>query len=705
MTDLNVPSLDLQPLFAPRSVVLVGASSREGSVGWAILRNLVSGGSHLAIHAVNPNLLDVVGARWSPDVDSVPECCDLAIVAVPARFVPETVAALGRKGVRLAVMISAGLNAENGLLARTLEVARDAGVRLLGPNCLGALIPRAGLNASFAPNAALPGGLAFLSQSGALVTAMLDWAEARRVGFSAVLSIGDAADIGLAELVRAFGDDLRTEAILIYLEGLTDGPAFLEAVRAVRPRKPVIVLKAGRSQEAARAARSHTGALAGSYDVYRAAFSQVGVVLVETLDELFDAAAVLCRGTICGGDRLGIVSNGGGAGILAVDGLSAVPGRLAELSPETIARLDQLLPAGWSRANPVDIIGDAPPERYAGAIAAVMEDNGVDAVLVMNCPTSLAPGEAVVDQVVRTVAASSADKPVLACWLGENNARQAREAFVRAGIALSETPGDAVRGFSYLAQAAAPLVTAGAAVALPDPDIVDRARQLIAQIRSDGRRTFSEVEAKQLLALFGVPVVPSIHANSPAAVAAACQDMAAPYVVKIVSPDLTHKSDIGGVVLGLADAAAAGAAAEAMLARIRVRAPDARIDGFSVQPMIRRKQAHELFAGIATDPTFGPILMVGAGGTAVEVLADRAIRLPPLIPAEAEAMLAETRVSRLLAGYRDVPATRLEPIVATLLALSGIAQALPEIAELDVNPLLADAEGAVALDARVILTE
>lgn len=694
----------LQPLLNPQSVMLVGASAEEGSVGCAILHNLLAGSPAYTVHAVNPHPLDVEGARWSPDVASVPEPCDLAVVAIPARFVPDTIAAIGAKGTRLAVVITAGLTEDNGLLSRTMEAARAGGVRLLGPNCLGALVPRSGLNASFAPTAALPGRLAFLSQSGALVTAMLDWAKARQVGFSAVLSIGDAADVSLAELVLALGDDPQTDAILIYLEGLVDGRAFLRAAQEVRDHKPVIVLKAGRSQEAARAARSHTGALAGAYDVYRAAFRQSGIVTVETLDELFDAASVLSRGTQCAGDRLGIVSNGGGAGILAVDELAGVPGNLAELSAQTIAHLDDLLPPGWSRANPVDIIGDAPPERYGGALAAVIEDDGVDAVLVMNCPTALAAGEAVVREVVRTVDRTRADKPVLACWLGENNAHLAREAFARAEIALFETPDDAVRGFSYLAQAAARSPVA-ASDRIADAAVVASAKALVARVRADGRRTFSEVEAKELLDLFGVPVVPSVQVVTPAEVAAACKDLAAPYVVKIVSPDLTHKSDIGGVVLGLADAAAAQAAAEAMFERIRTRRPAARIDGFSVQPMIRRKQAHELFAGIATDPTFGPILMVGAGGTAVEVLADRAIRLPPLDVAQAEAMLAQTRISRLLAGYRDVPATKREPIVATLLALSDIADAMPEIAELDINPLLADAEGAVALDARVILKE
>lgn len=695
--------LDSAALFSPRAVMLVGASRNPQSASGAVLRNLIAAKPGFAIHAVNPHPLDVDGARWSPSIGEVPETCDLAIVAVPAAHVPAALRALGQQGTRLAVVISAGLTTENGLRGQLLEAARESGVRVIGPNCLGVLVPRINLNASFATTGALPGKLAFLSQSGALATAILDWAQARGIGFSSVLSVGDMADLGMDELLSIVADDPETSAILIYLEGLTDGAAFLKAARAVHARKPIIALKAGRSRAAARAAKSHTGALAGAYDVYRAAFRQAGIVMVETLDELFDAAAVLSKVALPQGDRLAIVTNGGGAGILAVDALAAMPGKLATLSDSTLSRLDALLPAGWSRANPVDIIGDAPADRYRGAIETVLADPGVDALLVMNCPTALADGKAVVEATVETVSMANSAKPVLACWLGENNARTARTAFADADIALFETPDDAVRGFSYLVQArdgSSHGASDGAEVAA---SVVTQARELIATVRSDGRTTMSELEAKTLLSLFGVPVVPTRQVETPDAVAEACSQLPAPYAVKIVSPDLTHKSDIGGVVLGLSDAPAAKAAAGAMLDHIRARRPDARIQGFSVQPMIQRKQAHELFAGIATDPTFGPVLMVGAGGTAVEVLADRAIRLPPLDRTEAGAMLGETRISRLLSGYRDVPATKRDAIVEVLLSLSDLALALPDVAELDINPLLADAEGVIALDARILL--
>jgi acetyltransferase len=570
-------------------------------------------------------------------------------------------------------------------------------------------MPHAGINASFAPTGALPGGLAFLSQSGALTTAMLDWAGARGIGFSAVVSVGDMADVDFGELIALFADDPETKAILLYIEGISDAQRFMKAARAASRVKPVLAIKAGRGAAAGRAALSHTGALAGAYDVYQAAFRRAGIILVETLDELFDAAAVLAEIPPVMGDRLAIVTNGGGGGILAVDALEAAHGRLAALSDATLAELDRTLPPGWSRANPLDIIGDAHADRYRVAVKAALADPGVDAVLVINCPTALVSSQEVVDALIATVEESRRAgnaKPVLACWLGDRNAASAREAFTRANIPLFETPAEAVRGFSYLVQAER---------VRHDPQPLQRdvrgteARQeaaeaLLDAVCADGRTLLSEIEAKRLLALYDIPIVPTMLAPSAAAVADMAAGLEPPLVVKIVSPDITHTSDVGGVVLGLADARAARAAAEAMAERIGRDYPDARIAGFAVQPMIRRKQAHELFAGIASDPTFGPLVMFGAGGTAIEVLNDKAIGLPPIDEEGAREMVCATRISRLLGGYRDVAATNISAIASVLVALSSMATELPDIVELDINPLLADAQGAIALDARVVIS-
>lgn len=695
--------LDPQALFNPRGVMLVGASRDPRKPGGAILRNLVAACPAFTIHAVNPHRVDTQGVVWSPSVEAVRDPCDLAVVAVSAERVPGVIAQLGAKGVRVAVVVSAGLSRDNGLAARALAAARDAGLRILGPNCIGLLVPRGGLDASFASGGARKGRLAFVSQSGALVASVLDWAQEREIGFSAVLSVGDMLDVGLDELIRLLAEDDETTAILIYLEGLADARPFLRSVRELAGRKPVIVLKAGRGQAGARAALSHTGALAGAHDVYRAAFRQYGIVMVETLEGLFDAAAVLARAKPLAGDRLGIVTNGGGAGILAIDALASLPGRLADLSSETLDRLDGCLPSTWSRGNPVDIIGDADGARYSGAIEAMLDDPAIDALLVMNCATGLVEGNEIAAAVAKSVRMKQAGKPVLACWLGAANARMAEAEFADAGIALFQTPADAVHGFSVLVQACRGATHPAISGREMEEGKLDQAKRLIADVRADGRHVMSELEAKALLGLFGVPVVPTVKAASAVEVARACTALTPPYVVKIVSPDLTHKSDIGGVALGLSDPAAAQAAAEAMLVRIRTERPEARLEGFSVQPMVARKQAHELFCGIATDPAFGPVLMVGAGGTAVEVLADRAIRLPPLDEEQAAGMLAETRISRLLDGYRDVPATRTDEIVDVLLALSDLISLMPDVAELDINPLLADAQGVIALDARIIL--
>ncbi len=443
-------------LFAPSAIALVGASRRPGSVGAAILSNLIAAGGPAKIIAVNPNPIVADGVIWCGDAATLPKACELAILCVPAAAVVEVIDQLGRQGTRIAVVISAGITESNGLRAKMLSAAAAHGMRIIGPNCLGLLVPRAGINASFSQCDARPGGLAFLSQSGALATAMLDWADARDIGFSAVVSVGDMADVNLGDLINLFADDPETTAILLYIEGITDAPKFLAAARKASRIKPVIAIKAGRCAAAGKAALSHTGALAGAYDVYQAAFTQAGIIMVETLDELFDAAAVLATVSRITGDRLAVVTNGGGGGILAVDALDAQGGILAVLSYHIADQLNAVLPVGWSGANPVDIIGDANADRYNAAIAIVLSDPNVDAVLVINCPTALSPPQEAVEAVVRSVTQardSGYGKPVLGCWLGDHNVAGARPAFAAAGIPLFDTPAAAIRGFSYLVQA------------------------------------------------------------------------------------------------------------------------------------------------------------------------------------------------------------------------------------------------------------
>lgn len=647
--------------------------------------------------------------QWLASLDDLPaDTVDLAVVAVPAEKVPEAVAALGKKGVGLAVVISAGLKlGDDSPGADMMAAARAHGVRIIGPNCLGVLVPRAGINASFSHMGAREGGIALISQSGALTTALLDWASTRQIGMSAAISVGDMADVDFADLMMLFADDADTNAILLYIEGIVDGPAFLDAARAAAGKKPVIAIKAGRGEVAAQAARSHTGALAGAYDVYHAALSHAGIVVVDNLAALFDAASVLPMTPMLAGEALGIVTNGGGGAVLAVDALEEQPGHLAALAAATIEALDPVMPAIWSGANPVDIIGDASPERYAFAIKALLHDAAVDALLVINCPTALADSRAVADMLVDCVGEARAHgivKPVIGCWMGDANAERARGLLAGGGVPLFTTPEAAVAAFSAMVRArrAADAATVWGGEIGADDDLVV-ALEVIAGARADGRNRLSEIEGKTLLAAFGIPVVPTRLAADLAAVRAACEGLEPPLVVKIVSPDISHKSDFGGVVLGLSDACAAHAAAQAMEKRLRARFPAARLEGFAVQPMIRRADANEVFAGLARDKVFGPVLLFGAGGKAIEVIRDRSISLPPLMEASALAMIGDTRIGRLLAGYRDVAAADREAVAQVLLALSRLALALPQVREVDINPLLSDANGVLALDARILL--
>ncbi|MBO6526459.1 acetate--CoA ligase family protein [Erythrobacter sp.] len=702
----ELPQFDLAWL-RPSRIVLVGASNRAGSVGKVICDNLLAERGSYVVQTVNPKPLGVAGAEHFTALSDLPSGPGLAVLAIPAKAVAEAIGQLGTKGIRLAIVISAGLGGttEEGLAM--LDAARAAGIRLVGPNCLGIILPHHRLNASFALDMPPPGDLALLSQSGAIATAMLQWAKPRDVGFSAVVSVGDMAQTGMGELIRLFSEDRNTSAILLYLEGLTDTRGFVEAARAASRIKPVIALKAGRSRAAGRAALSHTGALAGSWDVYRAAFRETGIVTVDTLEDMFDAAHLLDRYPDGAGGRLAIVTNGGGAGILAVDAMAATGARLAELSSETMAMLDRSLPPTWSRGNPVDVIGDADAARYRVAIDAVIADGGVDAVLVMNCPTGLiAPGEAawVTAQSVKQARARGLTKPVFGCWLGDENYASAAAVLQAARIPVLANPADAVRAFGVLIQAErSRRVRPRHAKKAVSEETLRAARALLKTVAADGRKILSEIEAKHLLRLFAIPVVETRHVGSVEEIDAACTGIDPPFALKIVSPDITHKSDHGGVALGLADAASVRRAAKAMHAHIRGIFPTARIEGFALQPMIGRKTAHELFAGIATDETFGPVVLFGAGGTAIEVIADKAIGLPPVSSEQAREMIADTRISRVLGGYRHIPPADLEAIVEVLEALSRLSLALPEIAELDVNPLLADADGVISLDARVIL--
>ncbi|MGE0627178.1 MAG: GNAT family N-acetyltransferase [Hyphomicrobiaceae bacterium] len=700
---------NLNALLAPRSVALIGASPKEGTVGGTVARNLLSPGFPGPVHFINPKYTDILGRQCVAYVSQLPVAPDLAVIATPPATVPGIVAELAASGCHAATVITAGLDRET--TQHMLEAGRPALLRVLGPNCIGLMLPQLGLNASFAHCPALAGDLAFLSQSGALITAVIDWASSNDVGFSHVVSLGDMADVDFGDMLDYLAGDTQSRAILLYMEAVTNAAKFMSAARRAARTKPVIVIKAGRHASAARAAASHTGRLAGLDAAYDAAFRRAGLLRVHALSELFDAAEMLSRSPHLGGDRLLVLTNGGGAGVLAADHLADMGGILAELSGPTRDKLNAVLPPAWSKGNPVDVIGDAGPDRYADALELVLDDANCDAVLAINCPTALASSTEVAKRVISTYRDKPTRKPMVTNWLGEAAAAESRRLFAAASIPSFETPRAAVRGFMQLAlytRAQDELMrTPPASSAETAAD--ERATQaVISRALVSGRQILSEVEGKDLLQAYGIRVAPSMVAPDPAAAARTAGvllNQHAAVVLKILSDDITHKSDVGGVRLDLRTPEAAEQAAHEMLERVRAAKPEARISGFTLSPMIVRPKAHELLAGMSVDPTFGPLIMFGAGGTSVEVVADTSLGIPPLDQKLARDLIERTRISRLLAGYRDRKPADIDAIAQTLVQLSALVCRHPEIREIDINPLLADDDCVIALDARVRIAD
>jgi acetyltransferase len=633
----------------------------------------------------------------------LPEAPDLAVICTPPATVPGLVAELGRLGTRAAIVMTAGLGADQK--QAVLDAARPHLLRVLGPNCLGLLTPHLGLNASFAHTDALAGDIAFVSQSGALVTAVLDWSKSRRIGFSHMVSLGERSDVDFGDLLDHLASEPRTRSILLYIESIEAPRKFMSAARAAARNKPVIVVKAGRAGRGVQAAASHTGALAGSDVVFDAAIRRAGMLRVDTLQELFTAAATLARFGANRDEALTVMTNGGGAGVMAADAAARAGITLAELSEAARARLDAALPRTWSRANPIDLIGDAPVQRYTETLQALLAERDSGAVLFLHAPTAIVRS----DDIARACApiVRQAAGRVMACWLGDSAVADARRIFQEAGVADYATPEEAVQAFGMLTtyRRNQALLTEAPTASENGPPDLDAARAIVAGALAEGREWLDEVESKRLLEAYGTPTVATVAVGaSPAAAVAAAQRCGYPVALKILSPDITHKSDVGGVALDLGDDAAVQEAAERMLARVRESRPQARIAGFTVQAMVRRPLAQELIVGAHVDRVFGPVVLFGQGGTAVEVLADRAVALPPLNRALARELVSRTRVARLLAGYRDHPPARVDAVCDALIAVSQMLADLPQLAELDINPLWADARGVTALDARVRLS-
>ena len=699
---------NLDSIFKPGSIALIGASDRPHSVGSVTAQNLLNGGFSGPIWFVNPRPQNIEGITVYPDVASLPGAPDLAVICTPAATVPGLIAELGARGTKGAVVITAGFG-ESGAGGRArsqemLDAAKPHLLRIVGPNGLGVVSTPSHLNASFAHIPAKRGDVAFLAQSGAILTTVLDWADARGIGFSHLVSLGDMADVDFGDMLDYLANDPATNSILVYIEAVTHARKFLSAARAAARLKPIIAIKAGRHKAAAKAAASHTGALAGMDAVYDAAFERAGILRVFDLDEVFDAVETLATRPEVSGDRLAILTNGGGAGVLATDALIGQGGRLADIDAATLAQLNAILPASWSHGDPIDIIGDARGERYAKALKVLMAAPGMDAILVLNCPTAVADSYDAAAAVVE--AAKTGPRVVLTNWLGAHAAEQSRKDFEEAGIPTYETPEKAVRGFMHLVryrraqQSLMEVPPSSAEEFAPD---ADGARKVVAQAMAEGGGWLDETRVHALFARYGIPAVRSAVVKTPEEAAAKAMEFGGAVALKIYSPDITHKSDVGGVMLDLEGAGAVKAAAETMRMHVQARVPAARLDGFTVQEMIRRPGAHELILGMAGDATFGPFLLFGHGGTAVEVIDDKALALPPLNMKLAHETMARTRVFRELQGYRDRPPAALDAVALTLVKLSQLVCDIDEIAELDINPLLADENGVVALDARIRL--
>jgi len=692
----------LDKFFYPKSIAVFGASRDKNKVGFAILRNLLSFEGD--VYPVNPKYGELEGLRCYKRAKDLPKAPDLAIICTPAATVPGLIEEIGKKGCECAMILSAGFKetGEQGdkLFRELREKAAKNGVRLLGPNCLGLVTPSLKLNATFAPSMPAPGRVAFLSQSGALGSAILDWAAEKKVGFSHFVSVGSVADIGFEELIDYFGADSRTTCILIYMENLANARKFMSAARAFARSKPIVILKAGLSREGARAALSHTGSMAGNDAVYDAAFRRAGVIRVQTIQQLFDCAQALASQPLPAGNRLAIVTNAGGPGVLATDALSQRGGALANLTPETTATLKAAMPGPVNLQNPIDILGDGSVEQFRIAVRACLYDPGVDAVLV------ILTGQSMIDsaEVARAVAAEAKgvySKPVYASWMGQRSVATGRAALEAAKIPWYPFPERAVVTFMHMARYRETLDL----LYETPPDLPidlkgiqrEKAQKLIAKVRDENRVHLSDNESRELLDCYGIPVNYSISAATEQEAVAAAQKLGYPVAVKIESPDIWHKTDVHGVRLGIETEEGVRQVFRFLMENVRSKRPDAHLLGVGVERMADNK--HELLIGSMKDPVFGPVIVFGSGGIDTEIWQDRAIGLPPLNLALARHLVEGTKTARLLHGYRGKPGVPLELLHEVLVRFAYLLMDFPDLREFEINPFAMNATGGVALDA------
>jgi acetyltransferase len=701
-------SYGLNAIFAPKNVAVVGATEKAGSVGRTILRNLIDNPFGGTVFPVNPNRPSVLGIRAYPSITAVPDTVELAVVVTPARSVPGVIKECVDLGIPGAIVISAGFK-EAGpegveLERQVLAEARRGAMRIIGPNCLGVMRPMSGLNATFAASMARPGNVAFISQSGAICTAVLDWSFKENVGFSAFVSVGSMLDVGWGDLIDYLGRDVNTHAIVIYMESVGDARSFMSAAREVSLKKPIIIIKAGRTAAAAQAAASHTGALTGSDDVLDAAFRRVGVLRVDRIADVFYMAEVLSKQPRPNGNKLMMITNAGGPGVLATDALILGGGELAPLADETKEALNKILPPHWSHNNPIDVLGDASAELYSQALEIAAKDPNSDGLLVILTPQAMTDPTRTAE-LMRPLGEIEG-KPVLASWMGGPGVAAGETILNSVNIPTFPFPDTAVRTFNYMWSYNENLRSIYETPMFSDDETPDRdgVKALLTNVRQTGRTILTEYESKHVLASYRIPTVPTRLAFSADEAVAAAEGIGYPVVLKLNSETITHKTDVGGVKLNLADAAAVRSAYNAIQSVVTERAGAQHFQGVTVQPMVKL-EGYELIIGSSPDPQFGPVLLFGSGGTLVEVYKDSALGLPPLNTTLARRMIEDTLIHKALKGVRGRKPVDLAELERLMVRFSQLVVEQPWIKEIDINPLVASSEQLIALDARVVLYE
>ena len=698
----------LTSLFEPKSVAIIGASDRENSVGNVLFKNIVEAGYKGRLYPINPKHKTVQGVKTYKSIEEISARVELAIIATRPQTVTEIVEQCGRSGIKNVIIITAGFREAGhsgaALERKTLEIARSYGIRVLGPNCLGIIRPDLGLNATFARVTANVGNLALVSQSGAMCSAVLDWAKSNGVGFSSVISLGSTADVDFGEILDYLVYDNRSHYILLYIEGIRNSRRFMSALRSAARIKPIILLKAGRHAAGSAAVQLHSGMIAGSDIVFDAAVRRSGVVRVQNVGQLFYASKALASKFRPKGKRLAIITNGGGPGAMAADRAGDLEMPLAVLSPETVKALNATMPPTWSQSNPIDIVGDATPERYRDAILAVAQDDAVDGILVMLTPQAMTQPMEVAQEVIAVSQQTS--KPMLACWMGEEQVREGRLALEAAGIPAFRMPEAAVELYyhisTYYRNQTLLLQTPESSLQLTRQE-TEGARMLIEAVLQEHRKVLSEMESKAVLRAFRIPVAQTMVARTPTESLLLAEQIGFPIAMKVDSPDLIRKSEAGGVRLNITNAPAVRNAYHDIIETVQKKHPNARINGVSIEPYLARPNGRELMIGVVRDPTFGPIITFGAGGSEVEIFSDRAVALPPLNRFLVQDLIRSTRAAQLLGDFRDMPAIKMEALESVLLNISEMVCDLPWLQELDLNPLIVDENGAIAADARIVI--